>query len=214
MAFISANFANSIGDCNYPCLYKAMDPYSHYASTTKQTKGTYSEHFHKYVTNFLVNGSSESYERYFWYPQSNQGNHGNEERSFPTVFMTTNADRQLLGATTASAMTQAFPLTTDYTGLLDAIDPVKCRKQVHPFYLRKRGNSVPAEGMTRTKDKYRVVYTEKQRIGLEREYKANKFITTKKRAEISQELDLSERQVNVCLCFAERHSKRSRRSIK
>ena len=51
-----------------------------------------------------------------------------------------------------------FLATTDYTGLLDATNPAIRPKPAHPFYWRKRGNSVPAEGMTRTRDKYRVVY--------------------------------------------------------
>ena len=88
-----------------------------------------------------------------------------------------------------------FQTTTDYTGLLDATNPVTRPKPIHPFYWRKRGNSVPTEGMTRTRDKYRVVYTEKQRVGLEKEFKTNKFITMQRKMEISKELDLSERQV-------------------
>ena len=85
-----------------------------------------------------------------------------------------------------------FQATTDYTGLLDATNPVTRPK----FYWRKRGNSVPTEGMTRKRDKYRVVYTEKQRVGLEKEFKTNKFITMQRKMEISKELDLSERQVS------------------
>ncbi|KAH3838787.1 hypothetical protein DPMN_112202 [Dreissena polymorpha] len=46
----------------------------------------------------------------------------------------------------------------------------------HPFYARRSAAS-PAEGMTRTRDKYRVVYTDKQRKGLERAYDEDKFIT-------------------------------------
>ena len=89
-----------------------------------------------------------------------------------------------------------FQATTDYTGLLDATNPATRPKPAHPFYWRKRGNSTPTEGMTRTRDKYRVVYTEKQRVGLEKEFKTNKFITMQTKMEISKELDLSERQVN------------------
>ena len=91
--------------------------------------------------------------------------------------------------------TSPFHATTAYTGLLDATNPVTRPKPSHPFYWRKRGNSVPTEGMTRTRDKYRVVYTEKQRVGLEKEFKTNKFITMQRKVELSEELDLSERQV-------------------
>ena len=63
----------------------------------------------------------------------------------------------------------------------------------HPFYLRRRIS--PVEGMTRTRDKYRVVYTEKQRQGLERAYEETKFISAEKKQQLSKDLDLSERQV-------------------
>lgn len=75
----------------------------------------------------------------------------------------------------------------------------------HPFYWRRR--SAPAEGMTRTREKYRVVYTEKQRLGLEKEYEQNKFITSQRKAELSKELALSDRQVsfsNVKFVLSER----------
>ncbi|KAH3838782.1 hypothetical protein DPMN_112197 [Dreissena polymorpha] len=66
----------------------------------------------------------------------------------------------------------------------------------HPFYNRRRRAAVPEEGMTRTRDKYRVVYTDRQRKGLEQAYEENKFITMEIRSKLSKELDLSDRQVN------------------
>jgi hypothetical protein len=53
--------------------------------------------------------------------------------------------------------------------------------------------------MTRTRDKYRVVYSEKQRLGLEKEYNKNKFITTEIRSKIAEDLGLSARQVHIFL---------------
>ncbi len=50
-------------------------------------------------------------------------------------------------------------------------------------------------GKTRTKDKYRVVYSEIQRLELEKEFMYSKYITIKRKAELSQTLVLSERQV-------------------
>jgi hypothetical protein len=67
-------------------------------------------------------------------------------------------------------------------------------QRIHPFYCRQRKE--PAEGMTRTRDKYRVVYTDKQRKGLEAEYKTNKFITMQRKLELTKELNLSDRQVS------------------
>lgn len=51
-------------------------------------------------------------------------------------------------------------------------------------------------GKTRTKDKYRVVYTDKQRLELEREFQSNRYITMRRKAELSMTLGLSERQVS------------------
>ena len=82
-----------------------------------------------------------------------------------------------------------FTLNSGETGV------VARRHGEHPFTWRRRMTAPPTEGMTRTRDKYRVVYTEKQRVGLEKEFKNNKFITTKIRTRISKDLELSERQV-------------------
>ncbi|XP_052281087.1 LIM/homeobox protein Lhx4-like [Dreissena polymorpha] len=64
----------------------------------------------------------------------------------------------------------------------------------------RRRAAVPEEGMTRTRDKYRVVYTDRQRKGLEQAYEENKFITMEIRSKLSKELDLSDRQFAVVFC--------------
>ena len=62
----------------------------------------------------------------------------------------------------------------------------------------------PFAGKTRTKDKYRVVYTDHQRLELEKEFHFSRYITIRRKAEIAQQLQLSERQVRardgVCVC--------------
>ena len=45
----------------------------------------------------------------------------------------------------------------------------------------------------RTKDQYRVVYNEYQRLELEKEYLACEFITTDRKAEMAARLQLTER---------------------
>ena len=50
-------------------------------------------------------------------------------------------------------------------------------------------------GKTRTKDKYRIVYTEYQRKWLEEEFLKSRYITIRRKAELSRILSLTERQV-------------------
>ncbi|XP_068906318.1 homeotic protein caudal-like isoform X3 [Tenebrio molitor] len=58
--------------------------------------------------------------------------------------------------------------------------------------------SQPNPGKTRTKDKYRVVYTDFQRIELEKEFTFNnKYITIRRKAELAATLGLSERQIKI-----------------
>ncbi|XP_054648499.1 homeobox protein CDX-1-like [Dunckerocampus dactyliophorus] len=71
-----------------------------------------------------------------------------------------------------------------------------------PFCTRRRTlehvkPSVPPGGKTRTKDKYRVVYTDHQRQELETEFQFNRYITMRRKSELSVALSLSERQVKI-----------------
>ncbi|XP_013174982.1 PREDICTED: homeobox protein CDX-2 isoform X1 [Papilio xuthus] len=50
---------------------------------------------------------------------------------------------------------------------------------------------------TRTKDKYRVVYTDHQRLELEKEFHYSRYITIRRKAELAASLGLSERQVKI-----------------
>lgn len=52
---------------------------------------------------------------------------------------------------------------------------------------------------TRTKDKYRVVYTDHQRLELEKEFHYSRYITIRRKAELAATLGLSERQVGTAL---------------
>lgn len=57
--------------------------------------------------------------------------------------------------------------------------------------------SQPNPGKTRTKDKYRVVYTDHQRLELEKEFHFNSYITIRRKSELAANLGLSERQVKI-----------------
>ncbi|KAF4525638.1 hypothetical protein B566_EDAN001238 [Ephemera danica] len=51
-----------------------------------------------------------------------------------------------------------------------------------------------APGKTRTKDKYRVVYSDHQRLELEKEFHYSRYITIRRKSELAATLGLSERQ--------------------
>ena len=50
---------------------------------------------------------------------------------------------------------------------------------------------------TRTKDKYRIVYSDHQRLELEKEFHYSRYITIRRKAELANMIGLSERQVNI-----------------
>ena len=51
-------------------------------------------------------------------------------------------------------------------------------------------------GRTRTKDKYRVVYSDHQRLELEKEFHYSRYITIRRKAELANNVGLSERQAS------------------
>nr|KAG5698841.1 hypothetical protein BaRGS_019693 [Batillaria attramentaria] len=67
-------------------------------------------------------------------------------------------------------------------------------------------------GKTRTKDKYRVVYSDHQRLELEKEFHFSRYITIRRKAEIAQQLGLSERQVKIW--FQNRRAKERKQNKK
>ena len=65
----------------------------------------------------------------------------------------------------------------------------------HHHHLLQTNSRIRA-GKTRTRDKYRVVYSELQRTELEKEFLYSRYITIRRKAELAQHLQLSERQVS------------------
>uniref|UniRef100_A0AC34FKT7 Homeobox domain-containing protein n=1 Tax=Panagrolaimus sp. ES5 TaxID=591445 RepID=A0AC34FKT7_9BILA len=49
----------------------------------------------------------------------------------------------------------------------------------------------------RTQDTYRTVYSDRQRVELEKEFLTNQFITAGRKAELAGQLDLTERQIKI-----------------
>ncbi|XP_071452942.1 homeotic protein caudal-like [Hetaerina americana] len=56
---------------------------------------------------------------------------------------------------------------------------------------------IVCSGKTRTKDKYRVVYSDRQRLELEKEFHYSRYITIRRKSELATALGLSDRQVKI-----------------
>ncbi|XP_067841503.1 homeobox protein CDX-1-like [Heptranchias perlo] len=80
--------------------------------------------------------------------------------------------------------------------LLEQHSPNSQRRNPYQW-MRKPSQQLSATDKTRTKDKYRVVYTDHQRLELEKEFHYSRYITIRRKAELAANLGLSERQVKI-----------------
>ena len=66
---------------------------------------------------------------------------------------------------------------------------------LNSFWVKYKTFLINFIGRTRTKDKYRVVYSDHQRLELEKEFHYSRYITIRRKAELANNVGLSERQV-------------------
>ncbi|VVC24432.1 Homeobox domain, metazoa,Homeobox domain,Homeobox domain-like,Homeobox, conserved site [Cinara cedri] len=105
----------------------------------------------------------------------------------------------------SAAAAAAYQTSNDYKDYKTYWPPVQHQPsptgtgRVSPYGWMKRVEyqDRPQPGRTRTKDKYRVVYTDLQRLELEKEFHFNRYITITRKTELSKMLSLSERQVKI-----------------
>ena len=201
MAFHSESSASCLGQMtDQSCLYSSAHPGLLACNTAATHQNIYLAEKMKMHTQGLMMPRLTAMSAYSHdlYPHSiataNSVNF-NEHSWFQSIAMAPDAGHLQSYESTSQHVKPAIQGANFRSGYQDARNLKSSSTLAHPFYWRKRGNSVPTEGMTRTRDKYRVVYTEKQRVGLEKEFKTNKFISMQRKLELSKELDLSERQV-------------------
>ncbi|XP_030065697.1 homeobox protein CDX-4 [Microcaecilia unicolor] len=84
--------------------------------------------------------------------------------------------------------------------LVDSVNTVQnppSSQRHHSYEWMRKNVQSTASGKTRTKEKYRVVYTDHQRLELEKEFHSNRYITIRRKTELAASLGLSDRQVKI-----------------
>ncbi|XP_058120651.1 homeotic protein caudal [Anopheles ziemanni] len=117
------------------------------------------------------------------------------------------SDMSSPGAPTGSASPQITPRPTPVKSPYEWMKKQSYQSQPNPGGLINICSApslqdfAPVESggkwKTRTKDKYRVVYTDQQRLELEKEFHYTRYITIRRKSELAQNLQLSERQVKI-----------------
>ncbi|XDA79983.1 hypothetical protein R6Z07F_009975 [Ovis aries] len=83
------------------------------------------------------------------------------------------------------------------TAAAEQLSPGGQRRNLCEWMRKPAQPALGSQVKTRTKDKYRVVYTDHQRLELEKEFHYSRYITIRRKAELAATLGLSERQVKI-----------------
>ncbi|KAH8025761.1 hypothetical protein HPB51_011092 [Rhipicephalus microplus] len=86
---------------------------------------------------------------------------------------------------------------TPSPGLVQPVSRPAPARSPYEWMMKPSYQVQPNPGKTRTKDKYRVVYSDHQRLELEKEFHYSRYITIRRKAELASMLGLSERQVKI-----------------
>lgn len=116
------------------------------------------------------------------------------------------------GAPTASSSPQTGTAANSSAAANNNNRPTPAKSPYYDWMKKPSYPSQPTPGKTRTKDKYRVVYTDFQRLELEKEYHTSRYITIRRKTELAQALQLSERQVKIW--FQNRRAKERKQNKK
>uniref|UniRef100_A0AC34Q606 Homeobox domain-containing protein n=1 Tax=Panagrolaimus sp. JU765 TaxID=591449 RepID=A0AC34Q606_9BILA len=127
----------------------------------------------------------------------------------PSTSLANNSAHPYYHAMAAATNNYYTPFSTDYNALMnwkaarfaaDTIPSSNSRNNVIRTQQRKPPHKYgPGTNnvRVRTQDTYRTVYSELQRLELEKEFCTSKFITTTRKAELADELKLTERQIKI-----------------
>ncbi|XP_042335501.1 homeobox protein CDX-4 [Sceloporus undulatus] len=204
---------------SYPLEKEAsMYPGSIRCNTTSSSSNNNSHHHHLPAQNFA---STTSYTDYVgFHHMQNMDNRGQPPGPWGTHYGPQREDWNGFGSGLATSVTPASmngsspspvpyasadygPLNPASSRPLASVETINTeqisshsQRQSSYEWMRKTVQST-STGKTRTREKYRVVYTDHQRLELEKEFHYSRYITIRRKSELAANLRLSERQVKI-----------------
>ncbi|XP_019871529.2 homeobox protein CHOX-CAD isoform X2 [Aethina tumida] len=199
VAGAQSHFQSNVPMAWYPGYHQSpqMTPTGQYPSCLEEQQMWHSHPAPSHPAVF-----KHDYQDYVPNPAIATGGHLEPETQFPSPPITVSGSEMSSPGAGGNMSPQGGQMTR----------PVQARS---PYEWIKKNNyqQQPQPGKTRTKDKYRVVYTDHQRIELEKEFTFNnKYITIRRKSELAANLGLSERQIKIW--FQNRRAKERKQNKK